>query len=196
MDIKHAMYPAGTNLLNCLNRDRDYLPFWSLEMATDGTAEHLFRWPAHNIERWWNAMLRLEHLTGFEIPSSIEAAMLADAYRFFDNPDRSVDITETRDNDAQFTIRPGESYRLLIRIPGWTDKSTLVAKVNEQDIPHTYVDSVLLDAIAMRYALPEKTVVEPTMGTEYTLHCEGDEVMSISPNLDFLPFYSSVRSIS
>ncbi|MBD3241670.1 MAG: hypothetical protein GF331_13855 [Chitinivibrionales bacterium] len=505
MDVKHAMNLAGTNLLNCLNREKDYLPNWELRIAEDGTAHYQFQYPAHNIGRWWDAILRLEHLTGFEIPADIEAAMLRNAYRFFDNPDgvlaqpvdlgigektyelhslreglialtalirfrdsswarkkaksflqtvtralrddftwdmeqfatrrqilgesykgsfcvngshgrliealvwhyqetadtqafdlasrlarfhfessttpegtinpvckadhthsyfgtlrglllfgslvgqrefidrvllmyhttvkklvkesgytshdmgyegfgetssggdaaqmalwlaleghpellddaerilrarllpsqitttppitpkvddgrdchrdlaaravggfnvhgkphgpkgnvtdvtaadlhslcdmhdhtvvrngsilkvlfhanyhdRSVDIDEKRGREAQLIIRPHERYRLLVRIPAWTDRSALVARINEQNIAPSYVDSVFLDAgtvrkgdsIEIRYALPERTVVEPAMGTEYTLRWKGDEVTSISPNLDLLPFY-------
>ena len=87
MDLVRAMNLAGTNLLNCLNPQRDYLPNWEMQIDEDGKAHYHFQYPAHNIGRWWDAMLRLEYITGFEIPSHIEAAMLRNAYRFFDNPD-------------------------------------------------------------------------------------------------------------
>ena len=41
----------------------------------------------HNLGRWWDAMLRLEAATGFEIPAHLEAAMLANLRESFDNPD-------------------------------------------------------------------------------------------------------------
>jgi hypothetical protein len=87
MKLANAMELAGQNLLHCLSPRRNYLPFWSLEVDPDLEAEYNFWWPAHNIGRWWDATLRLEASIGFSVPAHIEAAMLQNLQRFFDNPD-------------------------------------------------------------------------------------------------------------
>jgi hypothetical protein len=76
---------AGENLLNCLDRDNGLIPFWELTTARDYTAQMRRFWPAHNLGRWWDAMLRLEQAIGFEIPAETEAAMLHNLQWFFDN---------------------------------------------------------------------------------------------------------------
>jgi hypothetical protein len=82
-DLKTAMRLAGENLLYCLDRDNGLIPFWELTTARDYTAQMRRFWPAHNLGRWWDAMLRLEQATGFEIPADVEAAMLHNLQWFF-----------------------------------------------------------------------------------------------------------------
>jgi hypothetical protein len=84
-DLETSMRLAGENLINCLDRDNNYIPFWELSVKDDYSAEMRRFWPAHNLGRWWDAMLRLEQATGFEIPGEVEAAMLENLQRFFDN---------------------------------------------------------------------------------------------------------------
>jgi len=85
--LKRAMELAGQNLINCLCPTRNYLPYWNLRVNKDYTAEFNFWWPAHNIGRWWDAVLRLEDIIDFSIPASIEGAMLENLKTFVDNPD-------------------------------------------------------------------------------------------------------------
>ncbi|MBI2939907.1 MAG: hypothetical protein HYY04_05660 [Chloroflexi bacterium] len=87
VDLKHSMGLAGQNLLNCLCPTRNYLPYWALDVDRDYRAEFRFSWPAHNLGRWWDAMLRLEAATDFALPAREEGAMLENLRRFFDNPD-------------------------------------------------------------------------------------------------------------
>lgn len=86
-ELVPAMELAGKNLLDCLNRDADMLPNWSLDVDETYHAHFLFHRPVHNIGRWWDAMLRLEESIGFLIPPEQEAAMLKNIMRFYDNPD-------------------------------------------------------------------------------------------------------------
>lgn len=86
-DLKPALLLGGHNLLNCLNKDRNYLPNWFLNVDETYKAECYFWWPGHNLGRWWDAMLRLEESVDFLIPPEIEAAMLVNMRLFFDNPD-------------------------------------------------------------------------------------------------------------
>lgn len=76
-------------------------PSWSLKYAAEQGGQAMLAWldpldnymplsgyePAHDVGRWWDAMLRLEQATGFAIPAAIEAAMLANLKRLTDNPD-------------------------------------------------------------------------------------------------------------
>ncbi len=88
MDLKSPMELAGHNLLDCLSADHGYLPYWGLRIDDDRRAEFGMTVPHHNIGRWWDAVLRLEDATGFVVPPRLESGMLANTYRFFDNPDQ------------------------------------------------------------------------------------------------------------
>ena len=68
------MLLAGQCCLNWLDRDFHFLPTGGWEVA-------------HDVGRWWDAVLRLEASTDFEIPSELEAAMLHNLQRMTDNPD-------------------------------------------------------------------------------------------------------------
>lgn len=86
-EIFTAMQSAGKNLLNALNPEKNFIPYWRMEINEDLTAEFQEWWPQHNLGRWWDAMLRLEAVGGVTIPAKIEAAMMYNLERFFDNPD-------------------------------------------------------------------------------------------------------------
>lgn len=86
-ELGTAMRLAGENLLNALNPEDNYLPYWELTIREDYGAEFLAWWPQHNLGRWMDAMMRLEEATGFQIPAEMEAAMTQNVMRFFDNPD-------------------------------------------------------------------------------------------------------------
>ncbi|MFN8448805.1 MAG: hypothetical protein U0521_09490 [Anaerolineae bacterium] len=85
--LKESLRLAGNNLLNILNPEDNYLPYWQLTVRENYDAAFLRWWPAHNIGRWLDAMLRLEAAIGFQIPPEIDAAMQENARRFFENPD-------------------------------------------------------------------------------------------------------------
>jgi hypothetical protein len=77
---------AGANVLNSLVPQEDYFLVWSITIERGMLGRGGVSWPSHNIGRWWDAMLRLEAATGFEIPAQSEAAMLANIKRCLDNP--------------------------------------------------------------------------------------------------------------
>lgn len=66
---------AGSALLALLDPERDFLPLDGYEAA-------------HDLGRWWDAVLRLEETIGFRIPAELEAASLRNLHRLTDNPDR------------------------------------------------------------------------------------------------------------
>ena len=89
MNLKLAMELAGHNMIGMLCADRQYLPYFNLEVGLHGEARLNFhKGFAHNVCRWWDTMLRLEHTIGFEIPAHIEAACLENMRWCFDNPDQ------------------------------------------------------------------------------------------------------------
>ena len=87
LTLEQSLRLAGQNLLGILDPDDHYLPYWKLTVKPDYRASLVKWWPAHNIGRWLDAMLRLEEAIGFEIPKVVETAMVENTRRFFDNPD-------------------------------------------------------------------------------------------------------------
>jgi hypothetical protein len=98
LTLEQSLRLAGQNLLAILNPEDNYLPYWELAVQPDYRGELRLWWPAHNIGRWWDAMLRLEDAIGFEIPKPIEAAMVRNVHRFFDNPDH-ISLSPDRLNE-------------------------------------------------------------------------------------------------
>ena len=86
LTLKEAMELAGTHLLGLLAPGYGYLPYWMLSIEPDHRAEWQMMWPAHNVGRWWDAMLRLEAATGFPIPPQAEQAMIKNLKACLDNP--------------------------------------------------------------------------------------------------------------
>jgi len=98
MTLKEQMEFAGQNLLNSLEPEENYLPYWLFNEKDVGW----FR-PAcqgHNIGRVWDALLRLEDATGFEIPKEVEAGMLANTWEYCDNPS-GILLDHPDHNDAR-----------------------------------------------------------------------------------------------
>jgi hypothetical protein len=90
LTLEQSLRLAGQNLLAILNPEDNCLPYWEATVRENQPAAFKRWWPAHNIGRWWDAMLRLEAATGFKIPPQIEEAMLKNIRRFFDNPDSII----------------------------------------------------------------------------------------------------------
>jgi hypothetical protein len=85
--LEQSLRLAGQNLLSILNPDENFLPYWEMAVSPDYKAGLKRGWPAHNLGRWFDAMLRLEEAIGFEIPKNVERAMTENVRLFFDNPD-------------------------------------------------------------------------------------------------------------
>ena len=88
MDLTANLILGGQNLLNCLNPEVNYLPYWQMAVDENHFGQYQFRryCTGHNVGRWWNTMLRLERSTGFGIPAEVESAMLENSWRLADNP--------------------------------------------------------------------------------------------------------------
>ncbi len=88
MNIVKHLHLGGNNLLGCLCPESNHLPYWHMVVDARQRAEYQFRphCTGHNVGRWWNALLRLQACTGFDIPPAVEAAMLENTWRLSDNP--------------------------------------------------------------------------------------------------------------
>jgi hypothetical protein len=75
MNLRHRLGLAGNALLAMLDPEHDHMPTGGYEVA-------------HDLGRWWDAVLRLEEAIGFSIPAELEAASLSNLQRLTDNPDR------------------------------------------------------------------------------------------------------------
>lgn len=75
MDLRPRLETAGAGLLAMLDPDKEFVPTNGYEVA-------------HDLGRWWDAVLRLEEAIGFVIPGELEAASLRNLQRLTDNPDR------------------------------------------------------------------------------------------------------------
>ena len=86
LTIKESMELAGKNLLAGLLPENDRLPVWCVPIQPDLSVKLTNIWFAHNIGRWWDAMLWLESATGFALPPEAEAAMLRHLRACLNNP--------------------------------------------------------------------------------------------------------------
>lgn len=87
VDLRNTMNFGGDNLIANLDPTNNYLPSWSAELQMNDSVDIHRSYFSHNLGRWWDAMLRLESTTGYRIPANMEAAMLANLKRYFDNED-------------------------------------------------------------------------------------------------------------
>lgn len=87
LTVRQSLLLAGDHLLGMLNPENNYYPYWEITIHPDYNSGMSEGWPAHNIGRWLDAMLRLEDVLGYPIPKKLEEAMLANTKAFFDNPD-------------------------------------------------------------------------------------------------------------
>ncbi len=87
MDLKSSLNLAGRNLLNCMLPTKHHLPTFQVIAGNDRRVRITFHAPCHNLNRWWDAMLRLEAATDFAIPKDTESHMRTNIERFFDNSD-------------------------------------------------------------------------------------------------------------
>ena len=89
LTLAQSMELAGACHLAWLDPERGFMPTGGYEVA-------------HDVGRWWDAMLRLEEATGFVIPADLEGAMLRNLQTLTDNPDgllmNSPDVPWLADN--------------------------------------------------------------------------------------------------
>jgi hypothetical protein len=75
MNLRYRLQLAFDSLLAILDPEKDLMPAGGYEVA-------------HDLGRWWDAVLRVEEAIGAVIPAELEAASLSNLSRLTDNPDR------------------------------------------------------------------------------------------------------------
>jgi len=114
----------------------------------------------------------------------------------FDYEDDEVSIRTERVEQATIVIECRNKESVRVRIPRWTPRESVGMTVNNQaftpaaDGIFVHVPAHLMPGrIVLTYALPRRTTVEPTDGTDWELTWRGDEIVGINPNSSVLPFY-------
>ena len=74
MNLRDRLEMAGQSLLALLDPEKEFMPVGGWEVA-------------HDLGRWWDAVLRLEEAVDFIIPAELEAASLRNLQLLTDNPD-------------------------------------------------------------------------------------------------------------
>ncbi|MEP7364816.1 MAG: hypothetical protein ABI972_16295, partial [Acidobacteriota bacterium] len=119
----------------------------------------------------------------------------------FTYQDPNLRITNTRGRDASVTIELSRRENLLVRIPRWTPPDSVRISVNGSPVDFKSIGDfayisreVLPGKIVLQYALPLHTEVEETAGVKYTFGWKGDEIVGVTPNSDFFPFYPTLSN--
>ena len=120
-----------------------------------------------------------------------------------DYEDENLKITSMRSHQAKVDINLKNQENTFIRIPRWTPKETIRLTLNEEEFaPNIIGDFIVIPKdklpgqIELSYDLPVNQEVEITDNVEYTLTWQGDEVIGITPNDDFFPFYPTGEKAS
>jgi hypothetical protein len=114
----------------------------------------------------------------------------------FDYSDDEITIKSSRSEVGTLDISYSIGKPMLIRLPSWVDRGALLLEVDGILHMPVYMNNYLCvetktksSNIKLSYSLPYKKTFEKTEGTEYEILWKGDEVISISPNPNYYPFY-------
>lgn len=153
MDLRSRLDLAGNALLGMLIPDQELMPVGGYESA-------------HDLGRWWDAILRLEEATGFAIPAELEAASL-----------RNLKLQWTPEPSVRLTV-DGESLPLTrLGHFAWVSADVLADR----------------SRIVMSYDLPERmTEEEMPSGRRYRFKWRGDEIVGIDPQDSEIPLYPAL----
>lgn len=115
----------------------------------------------------------------------------------FDYDDETVSIKSERTETAALTVQLKVKDNVLIRIPGWTDKTNLRLTIDGRQTSPKIIDhyvyvpkDVSAEEIVLQYALPTRRTTETTpTGRTYQFAWRADEIIGLHPNEEYLPFY-------
>lgn len=114
----------------------------------------------------------------------------------FDYEDERIQVRSIRNEKAHLDILVKNPQPVFIRIPGWAPAQSVQLRVNGQPAPVERMDAFLIVSrqtantqIQVDFDLPIWHLDEVTDGVNYHFTWRGDEIVSISPNTDWLPFY-------
>lgn len=110
--------------------------------------------------------------------------------------DENLKIISMRSHQAKVNMSLKKPENTFIRIPRWTSKETIRLTLNGEKYAPNLIDEFMVipkdklpGEIELTYDLPVYQEDEITDNLEYTLTWRGDEVIGITPNNDFFPFY-------
>ena len=110
--------------------------------------------------------------------------------------DENLKIISMRSHQAKVNMSLKKRENTFIRIPRWTSKETIRLTLNGEKYAPNLIDEFMVipkdklpGEIDLTYDLPVYQEDEITDNLEYTLTWRGDEVIGITPNNDFFPFY-------
>ena len=116
----------------------------------------------------------------------------------FDYGDSRIALQTQRGRTGRLTIRPQATDRIVVRMPAWTPAESVRLLLNGRPSAPSWVEGALLipgqppgSQVEVEYDLPATASTEQIDGQTYRLTWRGDEVVGITPNTDFLPFYPS-----
>ena len=114
----------------------------------------------------------------------------------FDYEDECIRVRASRGSSARLDIHLKVPQPLLIRIPGWAPVESLRLQVDGQDAPISWLGRFVLLSrppgpahVQVEHDLPVTELDETTDGVTYHFTWRGDEILSVKPNNDWLPFY-------
>lgn len=114
----------------------------------------------------------------------------------FDFDDNNIHIECHTSDRRQITIQSKGKQKILIRIPKWVQKESIQLKFNAKPAELQWLDEYILinfedsiKTIIMEYDLPIKMTEETLEGKLFQFKWRGDEIVGVSPNTDYLPFY-------
>lgn len=114
----------------------------------------------------------------------------------FDYDDEKIRISRERGKKAKVTITPKARQNVAVRIPSWTPQESVQLSVNGRPVDPIRVGrfacvprDLLPATIVLLYDLPVRRTVERIAGVDYSLTWRGDEIVSLTPNSDFMPLY-------
>jgi hypothetical protein len=116
-----------------------------------------------------------------------------------DYADDQVQVTVQRGERAVVRVRPQTRTALRVRVPGWAPAASVALTVSGQPYAAQVIGGYVLvpaerlpATVELSYALPARETVEAMPhGPTYHLHWRGDEIVGITPNDAYRPFYPS-----
>jgi hypothetical protein len=142
----------------------------------------------------------LSFLVDFYQSIAREGARDVWVYFHMDYDTEFLKIGVQRGKVARVSIDLRTNKNLLVRIPDWVPRKSLVLTVNGMPGALDWMGSFVVvsknqfpGVVELRYELPFRKEKEKIGDVEFEISWRGDEVVGICPNTDFYPFYPTAK---